>query len=206
MRSYLFASLASLSAAAVLVLACGGSKPPEAPAPATGSAAATASAAPATAPSTTTTTTMTLGDGGDVTGVKLATSSTTVVPTTESRVDAGVNRGPEPGRSVRDIQAIVLARRDAARACYDDELKANPGIEGNVDITWVIDPKGDATEVGFDATTSTIHDDKVWKCIAAIIQKIKFAPSAKGFQTKTHYPFNFHPKTMVGGAHDAGTH
>ncbi len=206
MRPYMFASLSSIFATAVLVLACGASPPAGAAAPSNGSAStAPAAPAPPSAPSATTTTTLTLGDGGDLNGAKLATTTSTAAPTVDSKSDAGAKpHAHEAGRGVKDIQAIILARRDEARACYDNELKVNPGIEGDVDMTWIIDPKGDATEVGVDEGKSSIHDDKVWKCIAAIIQKIKFAPSAKGFQTKTHYPFNFHPRTTVGGGGDAG--
>jgi hypothetical protein len=106
---------------------------------------------------------------------------------------------------MQDIQAMILARRDEERACYDDVRKQNPIIEGDVYISWKIDPKGNATEVGWDESKSTIHDDRVWKCLAAIVQKIHFAASAKGFETKAGYPFNFRPKQTVGGARDGGS-
>lgn len=211
MRAYMFASVTALSAAAILVVACAGNKPPESASPGANQGATQGATdtpaptpAPSGAPSAATTTKLTLADGGDLSTAKLTTHSTTTVTTGDTKSDAGVKKGPEPGRTVQDIQAIIVARRDEARACYDNALKTHPGIEGDVDIKWLIDPKGNPLEVTVDESKSTIHEDTVWKCLVGIVQKIKFAPSAKGFESRTHYPFNFHPKTFMGGAHDAG--
>jgi hypothetical protein len=193
------ARLVSLSlcyGAALLGLACGGSTPasegaktPTTPGGATSSmAAGGGDAGPAT------TTTMTLADGGDLQGAKLTTSSTQTI---DSQGDAGA-RGKhqsELGRSAKDIQAIVVARRDDARACYDSALKSHPGIEGNLDIQWTIDPKGNVTDVSVDTSNSQILEPGVGNCVMAIIKKIHFNESAKGFETRTHYPFNFHPRS-----------
>jgi hypothetical protein len=144
----------------------------------------------------TTTTTMTLGDGGELQGAKLAQSSSSSVDTT---IDGGAH-GPhqsDPGRSVKDIQAIIVSRRDEARACYDQALKAHPGIEGKLDVRWLIDPKGNVTELSVDPS-SQITESSVGKCIMAIIKQIHFNESAKGFETRAHYPFDFHPRTRAG--------
>lgn len=93
-----------------------------------------------------------------------------------------------------DIQAIIGSRREEARKCYDDALKDHPGIEGDLDVKWTIDPKGNVTDIAVDDARSTIHEPSVGKCVVAIIQKIKFAESPKGFESRMHYPFNFHPK------------
>jgi hypothetical protein len=136
---------------------------------------------------------MTLGDGGDLQGTKLGSSSSQTIETKGSSGPKPTGAA-EPGRGVKDIQAIVASRRDDARACYDNALKTHPGIEGDIDIKWVIDPKGNVSDITIDEGKSTIHEPSVGKCISAVIQKIKFAESAKGFETRTHYPFNFHLK------------
>ena len=164
-----------------------------------GSAAASGSAdSPATGTGGTTTTTQ-LGDGGDLQGAKLGGS---VHTTTESKGEGGPKstRGQsasEPGRTAKDIQTIVMARRDEARACYDKALAAHPGIEGDLDIKWVIDPQGNVTDASVDTTKSSILEPSVGQCIIEVIKKIKFAASAKGYETRAHYPFNFHPKTFT---------
>ncbi len=200
MRPCLFASLTAAVATALLFVACGGSKPAAggAQSPTGSSDQAGTSAAGGGAPDDagpTTTTTLTLNDGGDLQGAKLSSSSSTVVETT---VDGGPStRGhtSEPGRSARDIQAIIVSRRDEARACYDAALKTHPGIEGDVDIQWKIDPKGNVVDISEDASRSQIFEKSVVDCIIAIIKKIHFNESPKGFETRAHYPFNFHPRS-----------
>ncbi len=160
------------------------------------------SAEPASAGNTTTTTQ--LGNGGDLQGAKLGGK---VHSETESKGEGGPKSthgqsASEPGRSAKDIQTIVAVRRDEARACYDKGLAAHPGIEGDLDVKWVIDPQGNVTEASVDTTKSTILEPGVGACVVDVIKKIKFAASAKGYETRAHYPFNFHPKTF--SAKDAG--
>lgn len=131
--------------------------------------------------------------GGNLEGSKLTSTST---QTLDSSVDSGT-KGPhsiEIGRGIKDIQAVIVAHRDEARACYDSALKAHPGIEGNLDIRWTIDPKGNVTDVAVDTSHSDILEPTVGNCVIAILKKIHFNESAKGFETQAHYPFNFHPR------------
>ncbi|MBX3224045.1 MAG: AgmX/PglI C-terminal domain-containing protein [Labilithrix sp.] len=146
-----------------------------------------------------TTTTTQLGDGGDLQGAKLGGS---VHTTTESKGDGGPksthgHSANEPGRSTKDIQAILVARRDEARACYDKALAAHPGIEGDLDIKFVIDPQGSVSDASVDTTKSQILEPSVGACIIEVIKKIKFAESKGGYETRAHYPYNFHPKTFT---------
>ncbi len=66
----------------------------------------------------------------------------------------------------------------------------------------MIDPQGNVTDASVDTTKSSILEPSVGQCIIEVIKKIKFAASAKGYETRAHYPFNFHPKTF--NAKDAG--
>jgi hypothetical protein len=168
------------------------------------SSSASASGGTGSGGSSGTTTTTQLGDGGDLQGAKLGGS---VHTTTESKGDGGPKSthgqsSNEPGRGAKDIQTIVAARRDEARACYDKGLATHPGIEGDLDIKWVIDPQGNVTDASVDTTKSQILEPSVGACIIEVIKKIKFAASSKGYETRAHYPFNFHPKTFT--AKDAG--
>ena len=192
-----FAALSALAA-------CAGTPPAQSPGGTP--PGATASVAPAQDAGPTTTTTLTLGDGGDLSGSKLTSSGSQTIDVT---IDGGPKgpHAPDIGRGTKDIQAIVVARRDDARACYDNALKAHPGIEGNLDIKWTIDPKGMVTDIAIDTSHSDIMEPSVGNCVMAIIKKIHFNESAKGFETFTHYPFNFHPRS--GGVmviQDGGSH
>ena len=57
---------------------------------------------------------------------------------------------------------------------------------------------------GVDAQRAQILEPGVAQCVIDIIKKIKFAASAKGFETHAHYPFDFHPKTFTPSKPDAG--
>lgn len=190
----------------VTAIACGGKDAGDPKSPTTPSASGSDSAAPSASATTLdgntgTTTTTQLGDGGDLQGAKLGGSLHT---TTETKGPSGAQPGrgtggqsaQEPGRMVKDIQAIVVARRDEARACYDKDLAAHPGIEGDLDVKWVIDPQGNVANAEVDTTKSSILEPNVGACIVDVITKIKFAASSKGYETRAHYPFNFHPKTF----------
>ena len=209
-KKSLFVALTVAFASLVLVVACGGGKPgdPKSPGASSGASpdlssgdgSATVSSGGASGGTTTTTS---LPDGGELQGARLGSSTHTEV---ETKGDGGPKAGPghtqEPGRSRQDIQTIIMARREEARACYDKELKDHPGIEGDLTVKWLIDPAGKVTDASVDSSRSTIHEPSVGSCIVDIIKKVTFAPSKGGFETRANYPFNFHPKTF--GKGDAG--
>lgn len=165
------------------------------PTPTTGSPGNQASSSGSSGGSTTTQ----LGDGGDLQGAKLGGKVHTETASTgeSGPKSTGGQSAGEPGRGLGDIKSIVSARRDEARACYDKGLAAHPGIEGNLDIKWTIDPQGNVTEAALDSSKSQILEPSVANCVIDVIKKIKFAASAKGFETHAHYPFDFHPKTFT---------
>ena len=96
---------------------------------------------------------------------------------------------------MKDIQVIVQAHRDEARACYDraQQSHPDPSMKGNLDVKWTIDPTGNVTDIGVDDSRSDIHDTAIGKCVADVIKGIHFSVSSKGFETRAHYPFNFNP-------------
>ena len=154
-------------------LACGGSpKPADSPTPSAPEVEDAGGEAP---PAATTT---------DVTA---ASDAGTKLPSADGKKS-------EPGRSVDDIRAIVMSHRDEARKCYEDSLKNHPDLHGDISIGWVINPKGEPTNVQVNGNgKTTLLDDNVQQCIVKVIQGLKFAPSQKGLETRTNYPFNFHP-------------
>ena len=104
----------------------------------------------APAPSSPTTTTMTLGDAGDLQGAKLQSSSHDGIDGGHARRGAGSRSAPVRARAlVKDIQVIVQAHRDEARACYDQVAAGSPDptMKGNLDVKWTIDPTGKVTDI-----------------------------------------------------------
>lgn len=213
----LFVTLTAVSSSLALAVACGGKEEPKTPGSSSGLSPDTTADSGAAAPSSSgggdnassgggTTTTNQL-DASDLQGAKLSSSSKKEI---ETKGDGGPKPGPggrsdEPGRRREDIQTIIQTHRDEARACYDKALKDHPGIEGDLDVKWTIDPTGAATDVAVDQGKSSIHEETVGNCVVDVIKKIKFAASAKGFETHAHYPFNFHPKNAPGAKKDGGS-
>ncbi len=207
-----FAVMTALSTGLFLAIACGGgaqtgegSKTPNgegATGASSAKAAEPAKAGDDTASSSTganggTTTTTNLPESGELQGAKLGSSTHKEIETKGDggpKTPAGGGSAGEPGRTAKDIQAIVASRRDEARACYDKALATHPGIEGDLDIKWKIDPEGKVFDAEVDTTKSSILEPSVGKCIVDIIKTIKFAASAKGYESRAHYPFNFHPR------------
>lgn len=217
-KKCLVLALSVLTASLYLTVACGGAKPAgdakspgEGTSPTEGAASsgggnatgASSGAVSSGGASGGTTTTTALPDGGELQGAKLGSSTHTEVETKgDAGPKAGAGHSQEPGRKREDIQTIVMARRDEARACYDKGLKDHPGIEGDLTVKFVIDPTGTVSDASVDTSKSSINEPTVGACIVDIIKKIKFAPSKGGFETRANYPFNFHPKTF--GKGDAG--
>jgi hypothetical protein len=177
------------------LLACGGgaapaagpSAPePAAPSPSAGGASPSVDAG---AP----TTTLAVTDAGDTQGSKLAETHSSPPAAASAGQPSKPPHSHEVGRSPQDIRAIIQARRDEARACYDGALADHPGIEGDLVIQWTIDPKGNVTQVSLDSSRSQIVEPTVVACISDIIKKVQFAASQGGYETRAFYPFNFHP-------------
>lgn len=223
-RSFLL--MTALTTGLMLAIACGGGGTGDSKTPAdknnaasSSSGAATASSGGGTDPASSsggggggsssggggssgTTTTTNLPDSGELQGAKLGAGHTKTEVETKGdggpKTPTGGGSAGEPGRTAKDIQTIVAARRDDARACYDKALASHPGIEGDLDIRWKIDPQGNVMDAEVDTTKSSILEPTVAQCIIDIIKKIKFAASPKGFESRAHYPFNFHPKPGQG--------
>jgi hypothetical protein len=196
-RRTLSVGVGILGASLGLGLGCGGGGGANGGAPAAvppaGSAvppAAVDNGAPPANPGPTTTTTAVSDGGGTSQGTKL-TDTTPSPAGSAPAVPKGHTH--DAGRGTDDIRAIVIAHRDEARACYDRALADHPGIEGDIVLQWTIDPKGGVTQVVLDQGRSKITEPSVVGCITGIIQRIQFAASPGGFETKASYPFNFHP-------------
>src|ERR1700685_406777 len=111
----------SMLAITAPLVACGASEAAQGGATTPGHLDADADAPASQDTGPTTTTVVALGSGGDLEGSELTAPST---QTRESSVDGGT-KGPhsiEIGRGIKDIQAIIVAHRDEARACYDSAI------------------------------------------------------------------------------------
>ena len=97
-------------------------------------------------------------------------------------------------RTRNDIQAVMAANRDKVRACYDAALAQNPGIQGNLVINFVIDPRGSVKTAEVSWADSDIHVPELDTCAVDAVRAIQFPPSSRGLESKVTYPFNFKPQ------------
>lgn len=100
---------------------------------------------------------------------------------------------PADTRSKEDIQRVVADHRDKVRACYDAALKTNPGIKGDLVISFVINPEGDVKTAETNWSESDLHVPELDTCAVEAVKTFKFPPSSRGLESKVNYPFNFNP-------------
>lgn len=128
--------------------------------------------------------------------------------TTRVEEDAGLGQKLETksdGRSAEDIAAKVRAKKPETRACYDKVASKDPKIEGDVRVSWTIDPAGAVTNVAVDPAQTNVGDDAVGKCLVEVVKSLHFPASAKGFETPSGYKWNFRRNMeQFRAARDAG--
>jgi TonB family protein len=115
------------------------------------------------------------------------------VPEPSAEAQSSAPTAPKDARGKNEIQQVMVANRDKVRACYDSALAQNPGIEGDLVVSFVIDPHGDVKQAEVDWSHSDLHVPELDTCAADAVRSIKFPPSSRGLESKVNYPFNFHP-------------
>jgi TonB family protein len=152
-------------------LACGPSQPPRAPA-----APAPTSAAEAPA------------NGSE----PAAPSSTT--PSAEPPTESQGSTGPREARGKDEIARVIADNRTKVRACYEAALKTNPGIAGDLVVSFIINPDGSVKNAEVNWSESELHVPELDSCTLEVVQAMKFPPSSRGLESKVNYPFNFNPQ------------
>lgn len=103
----------------------------------------------------------------------------------------------DPGSTETRTQEVIrdtfMRNRPQARACFDEQLKKQPGLKGNLTVTFVIDPKGTVKDVSINTERSDLAIADLNTCIIDVVRKIEFPPSSRGFESKGNYPYNFTP-------------
>jgi TonB family protein len=100
---------------------------------------------------------------------------------------------PKDARGKEEIQRVVADNRDKVRACYDAALKENPGIAGDLVVSFVIDPDGSVKSAEVNWAESELHVPELDTCAVAVVKALKFPASSRGLESKVNYPFNFNP-------------
>ncbi len=95
--------------------------------------------------------------------------------------------GPPPESSRDLIQRIMKRHNGAIRACYENALKLDPTVKGQITIAWTINTKGEVEKP--TAKTNTTGNKDLEACITKAVEKIRFP--ATDSPTQITYPFTF---------------
>lgn len=156
---------------ALPLIACSSSGPPPAEAPASAPAEERSEDVASTAPD----------------------SKPGLLPPSAPAAPAAEATTPKDARGKDEIQRVVADNRDKVRACYDAALKENPGIQGDLVVTFVIDPAGNVKSAEVNWAESELHVPELDTCAVEIVKALKFPASSRGLESKVNYPFNFNP-------------
>lgn len=159
---------------AVLAIACSSAPPPKTP---SDEAQPELPASPAEAPLET----------------ESAPSTPAPGPAPNVAAAAPIPNGPRDSRTKEAIQSVIASNRDKVRACYDAALAHNPGIQGDLVVTFVINPNGSVKQAEVNWAESEVHVPELDTCAADALKTLKFPVSSRGLESKVNYPFNFNP-------------
>jgi TonB family protein len=89
------------------------------------------------------------------------------------------------------IRRVIRAHVAEVRACYERQLRVNPGLSGRVTLQLVIGPQGDVVNVQRQSTT--MSSPPLDACLIATARRWRFPAPAGGGAVMVTYPFTFQP-------------
>lgn len=97
----------------------------------------------------------------------------------------------EGGLDRNVIQATIAKYLNQVRACYEDGLRDQPGLQGQVAVQFEISPAGSLNfaKVG----KSSLGNPKVENCITTRMMNWQFPKPLGGVSVKVNYPFLLRP-------------
>lgn len=108
------------------------------------------------------------------------------------------NVRPDPNFSTNGHLDAEIIRRTVRQnegkmvSCYADGLRKNPGLEGRVEVKFVIGRDGSVT-MAQDGAGSDLPDQAVRACVVRSISTLSFSEPKDG-TVKVTYPFTFSPQ------------
>lgn len=89
----------------------------------------------------------------------------------------------------RVIQKVVRNHFGELRACYEKELSKVKGLNGKVQVTWLVSADGNVANAV--VTDTTLKNKNVENCISNAIKRWRFPKPSGGAACKVIYPFVF---------------
>lgn len=91
---------------------------------------------------------------------------------------------------INRVNATAQANYGGLRACYEHELRANPGLRGPLAARMMINTSGHADDVG---VTTPMNSRALVACVKRTLQRVSFPPSRGGCAV-AEVRFNFSPR------------
>lgn len=111
-------------------------------------------------------------------------------PNGASASKARVGRQTVEGGSYKEaVKVVVRQHRNEIRYCYENELKKNPKLAGQVKVKITIPGDGSATSVIVSSTT--LKNRELEECMVRAIGSWTFPRTKDGKAFIANYPFNF---------------
>ncbi|MBY0517811.1 MAG: AgmX/PglI C-terminal domain-containing protein [Bacteriovoracaceae bacterium] len=99
--------------------------------------------------------------------------------------------GVDGGLDRHVIQATIAKYLNQVRACYEDRLRVNPGLEGTLTMDFEIGGMG---RLNFSKVkSSSVGDPQVGSCVATRMMGWEFPKPRGGVNVKVTYPFSLRP-------------
>jgi len=99
----------------------------------------------------------------------------------------------DPSRSFQSIAATVKQYQGGIKDAYNRELRANPNLEGEMLVSFVIDAEGAVKSV--EVRASTLNWPPLDEAVKKRMQFWRFA-RATGGPVRVVFPFVFHPESL----------
>ena len=95
---------------------------------------------------------------------------------------------PEAYIDTKMVDFVIFNKKEEIRSCYNSALRKNPGLSGNMTISWKILLSGKASDIV--VVESSVHDKNLISCLESRLLVWNFPKPKNGFVTVT-YPFQF---------------
>lgn len=91
------------------------------------------------------------------------------------------------------VVRMIRTRMGAIRACYEQQLRRNPTLEGKVTVEFTIQTTGSVS--GAHATENTTNDAAVASCVVSTVGRFRFNPGPTDGSVVFQFPFVFAPQS-----------
>ncbi len=89
--------------------------------------------------------------------------------------------------SGKSIRSKISKQRSDFRDCYDKNLKRFPRMNGETELSWTINDKGEAKGIKITRRMNRSVD----RCLAKVLSEIHFPKAPEGQEITVSYPFVF---------------